>query len=259
MPSCQRWELCLQDVVVVFLRFFDEPLQADVAPDFVAVLVERQQREQARDATVAVAERMDAKKIQNERADGHERRDVVLIDGVAIDEAEFIHGGGRGFGGNAFEADDGRRAGTQFDDFVVHLLELAGIAAAFLAEPVQTAQQVRGDGQCLRFGVDEIQRAAIARDFLLGTVFRTGVAEDERAQTVGSDGDAFDAVGRFDALDERHFAQGLQHLRRLAGVQLLLALGFGKVVEQPVRAHRHGEVTKAMVAEGHHGSGSCIQ
>ena len=56
-----------------------------------------------------------------------------------------------------------------------------------------------------------------------------------------------------DALDHGHFAQGLQHLRRLAGVQFLLALGFGKVVEQPIGAHRHGEVTKAMIAEGHHG------
>ena len=132
-------------------------------PDFVAVLVERQQREQAGDAPVAVAERMDAEEIQHERADGHERRDVVLVDGVAIDEAEFIHGGGRGFGGNAFEPDDGRGAWPQFDDFVVHFLELAGIAAAFLTEPMQTAQQVWGDVQCLRFGVDEIQRACDSR------------------------------------------------------------------------------------------------
>ena len=49
---------------------------------------------------------MDAKEIENERADGHERRNVVLINGVAIDDAEFIHGGERGFGGNAFETDD---------------------------------------------------------------------------------------------------------------------------------------------------------
>jgi hypothetical protein len=69
------------------------------------LLVKRQQGQQARDTTVAVAERMDAKKIQNERADGHKRRDVILINGVTIDEAEFVHGGGRGFGRNAFETD----------------------------------------------------------------------------------------------------------------------------------------------------------
>ena len=79
-------------------------------------------------------------KIQNQCADGHERGDVVLINGVAIDEAEFIHGSGRGFGGNAFEADDRRSAGPELDDFVVHLLELPGIAASFLAKPVEAAQ-----------------------------------------------------------------------------------------------------------------------
>ena len=56
-----------------------------------------------------------------------------------------------------------------------------------------------------------IQRVPIARDFLLGTVFGAGVAENERAQTVGSHGHAFDAVGRFNALQERHFAQGFEH------------------------------------------------
>jgi hypothetical protein len=44
------------------------------------------------------------------------------------------------------------------------------------------------------------------------------VAEVERAKTVRSDGHAIDAVGRFDALHERHFTQGLEHLQRLAGV-----------------------------------------
>ena len=79
------------------------------------------------------------------------------------------------------------------------------------------------------------------------------VAEDARALTVESDGHAFDAVGGFDALHERHFAQGFEHLRPLAGVKHLLALDFGEVVEQSVGAHRHGEVTQAMIAEGHHG------
>jgi hypothetical protein len=104
------------------------------------LLVEREQSEQARDATVAVAERMNAEEIENERADGNERRDVILINGVMIDEAEFIYGGGRGSRGNTFEPDDGRSAGPEFDDFVIHFLELTGITAAFLAKPVEAAQ-----------------------------------------------------------------------------------------------------------------------
>lgn len=118
---------------------------------------------------------------------------------------------------------------------------------------MQTAQQVGGDLQCLRFGVDEMQSAAIPGDVLLGPVFGAGMAEHERAQPVWRDGDAFDTIGRFDTLDHGHFAQGLQRLRRLPCVQFLLALGFGKVVEQPIGAHRNSKVAKAMIAEGHHG------
>ena len=70
----------MQDVVVILLRLFDEPLQTDVTSDFVAVLVQREQGEQARHASVAVAEWMDAKEIKDERADGHERRDVVFVE-----------------------------------------------------------------------------------------------------------------------------------------------------------------------------------
>ena len=243
----------LEDVVVVIFSFFDQPLQADVPAYFIAMLVKRQQREQAGDAAIAVTERVDAEEIEHECADGHEGRDAVLIDGVPIDETEFIHGGWRGFGGDTFETYDGRGAWPQFDDFVVHFLEPTSIATAFLREPMQAAQQIGSDGQCLPFGVDEMQGSAIPGDVLLGPVFGAGMAEHERAQPVWRDGDAFDAIGRFDALDHGHFAQGLQHLRRLSGIQLLLALGFGKVVEQPIRAHRYGEVTKAMVSEGHHG------
>ena len=101
--------------------------------------------------------------------------------------------------------------------------------------------------------MDQRQGAAIARDVLLGPVFGAGMAEHERAQTVVCDRDAFDAVRRLDALDQCHFTQSLQHLWRLASVQLLLALGFGQVVVQPIGAHRYGKVAEAMIAEGHHG------
>jgi hypothetical protein len=50
-------------------------------------------------------------------------------------------------------------------------------------------------------------------------------------------------------LDERHFAQGFQDLGRLAGIKLLLAFGFSEIVEQPIGAHRHGEVAEPVIAE----------
>jgi len=43
--------------VVIFLGLLDEAFEADVTPDFVTVLVKREQREQTRDAAIAIAER----------------------------------------------------------------------------------------------------------------------------------------------------------------------------------------------------------
>ncbi len=49
----------LEDMVVVLFRLFDEAFQADVPTDFVTVLIPRQEREQARDASVAVSKKVD--------------------------------------------------------------------------------------------------------------------------------------------------------------------------------------------------------
>jgi len=76
---------------------------------------------------------MDAKEIKDERSDGNQGRDVILINGVAIDQAEFIHGGRRDFRGDTFATDDGGGSGPEFNDFVIHFLELANVTAAFLS------------------------------------------------------------------------------------------------------------------------------
>ena len=62
----------LQDVVVILLRLFNEAFQAEVAPDFVAVLVQCEQGEEARHAPVVVAEWMDAKEIEYQCANSNQ-------------------------------------------------------------------------------------------------------------------------------------------------------------------------------------------
>jgi hypothetical protein len=199
---------------------------------------------------------MDAEEVEHERGQGEERRDVVLIERVAVEQAEFIHGGGRLFCRQAAEDDFGRGPRRELDDVVINALELPRVAAGALAKGVQTFESVGRDGKFGVARVDFVQRAAIALHFLLGTVSRSGVAQHERAQTVGGDGDALDTIGRFRALNEGHLAECLQHLRRQAGEQLLFAFGLGNVVEQPRRAHGQGVVADTLIAESHHGLGS---
>jgi len=124
----------VEDFVVILFGLLDETFETDVAADFVAVLVKRQQCEQTRDATIAVAERMNAEKVEDQRGDGDERRNVVLIQRVTVEQAEFVHGGGGLLRRNAFETDGRRSAGPKFDHFVVNAFESSGVAAGRLAE-----------------------------------------------------------------------------------------------------------------------------
>jgi hypothetical protein len=123
--------------VIIFLRFLGESFKADVTANFTAVLVKRQQREQARHAAIAIAKRMDAKKIKDESGNGDDWRDIVLIERVPVEQAEFVHGRRSFLCGNATKTNDGRSAGNELDDFVVHALELSGVAAGRLGEEMK--------------------------------------------------------------------------------------------------------------------------
>lgn len=149
----------LQGIVVIFLRFFGESFQADVAAHFVTVLVQRQQGEESGHAPVAVAEGMDAGEVQHQRGGGDERWDVFLFQGMAVEQAEFIHGGGCLFGRDAFEANLRRLAGVELNDFVVEAFELANVATPVPADCVRVFQGGGIDGDAGGFGVDFIQGA----------------------------------------------------------------------------------------------------
>src|SRR5208282_6179226 len=99
----------------------------------------------------------------------------------AIEPAEFVHGSGRLLRRNAFETNDGRSTGPEFDHFVVNAFELTGVAARALAEGVQAFESVRGEGQLFVPGVNFVQGEAVALNFLLGAVAGPGVAENERS------------------------------------------------------------------------------
>ena len=53
-----------QCLVIPFFVLFDHPFQADVAADFKPQMVTLQEKQQPRDSSVAVAERMDAEEIE---------------------------------------------------------------------------------------------------------------------------------------------------------------------------------------------------
>ena len=69
----------LQSLVVALFILFDQPLQADIAPDFIAEMVGLQQEQQAGNPAVAVSEGMDAKEIEIEGRQGDQRMDPPFL------------------------------------------------------------------------------------------------------------------------------------------------------------------------------------
>lgn len=201
---------------------------------------------------------MDAEKVQHQPRDGKERWDVVLVERMAVEQAQFIHGSGSLFCLHAAEADDGCSAGNELNNLIVQAFELPGIAARGLAQGVKPSDGVGGHGQFFVPGVDFIQRHSVTLHFLLRTVAGFGVSQDQRTETFRRDRHALDAIGRFGALNDGRLPESLKHLRRLAGKQLLFAFGFGNVVEQPRRAHGQRVVSQAAVAKGHHRWGNAL-
>src|SRR5262245_56082498 len=90
MPSVRTQ---LKRFVVAILVLFDEALQADVAADFKSQVITLEQEQQSRDAAIAVAERVDAEKIEVERAQRDERMYRPVCQDVAPPLNQFPHRG----------------------------------------------------------------------------------------------------------------------------------------------------------------------
>jgi hypothetical protein len=69
----------LQDFVVTLLVLLDETFQADIAAGLDPAMVTGEQEQQARDAAVAVPERMDAQEIEIQRGGQGHGRDPFLF------------------------------------------------------------------------------------------------------------------------------------------------------------------------------------
>ncbi len=108
-----------QVLVIDLPRLLDESLEVDVATDLDSVVVEGEEAQKPRDASVAVSKRVDAKDIEGEARDGDERGHPLLIYGVAIRETEFLGRGRRLIRVDRPRARDGGLARPDLRDLVL--------------------------------------------------------------------------------------------------------------------------------------------
>ena len=85
----------MQRLVVGIARLLDNSLETDVSAHLIARLVQQEQSQEASDAAVAVAERVDAEEIEDVRTDDHERIYLWQQQGTGKPTVELIDRGGR--------------------------------------------------------------------------------------------------------------------------------------------------------------------
>ena len=194
---------------------------------------------------------MDAEEVKDEGGDGQEGRQLAIFDGGVIALGKRVHGLGDELGGDGGEADAALAVGSDFDDVVVAGFPLAGITGgATLGDGVQALDEGGGDDGGLLAQEDGGEGGAVAGELFFGAIARPGLADDEGAETVGVDGDAFDAIGGFDALDGGLFAEDFEEFGLLADPEILFAAHFHAGGEEPAGAHGERGEEELGVMEG---------
>jgi hypothetical protein len=158
---------------------------------------------------------VNAQEIENKCGYGQQRRQAHIVAGLLVVAAKLLNGPGRGPGGRGLKANRPLPVGKNLDDLVVSLLPLACIAGKpALRQGVKMQNHFGLDGQGESAGEYPVEGLAIARQLFFGAVTGFGLAQHHRRQSVWRNRYAFDAIGRFGALDHRLFSQGASAAKR---------------------------------------------
>lgn len=183
-----------QCLVLTLLVFLDDPFEADVAPHLIAQVVALQQQEQPGNAAVAVAERMDAEKIQIECRQGDQRMRPAFPHAAIPHIQKFPHAGGGPGRFDRSEAYPFPAVGKPLDDIAVFILEFTGIPYVAPCEAMELQNCLFGKGECGSIGMDEVERLPVAADLFLIPVMKQLFSQDYRLDAALIHGNAFDAV-----------------------------------------------------------------
>ncbi len=93
----------------------------------------------------------------------------------------------------------------------------------------------RGYGNRSFASEDPIEGFPVSLNFLFRAVARPGFAKNQGAQTIWRDRDPLDPVRGLGALDDGLLAKSLEDFRLLTYPEILLALGFHAIGQEPRR------------------------
>ena len=197
----------MQGFVIGAFALLDDLLNTDEFADDIAASVEQEQGEQAAHATVAVIERMDAEKVEDEHRDQQQRIGVGILQGFIVRGADVFDRFGRLPCRYGFESDELIALRVFFGDDVVGSFVAAadGTAAVFVEVAVELEDRSGLEGDVVVVLVDGGENVTVAGDFLLAAVAGNGFIENDLLDAIVRGVNALDLVGRLRALDLGNF------------------------------------------------------
>ena len=216
----------LQSLVIAVLAVSDQAFNTNILSDWVTRAVQEQQGQQAAHASVAVVERVDAEKVQNEHGDQQQIVQLRIGDGFIDRRAERIHSLRCLPCRNRYEACASRSIRERLGDNVVRVLEAPadGHAAEFVQIPVELEDHTGANWDKLIVFVDCVQHIPVSGDLALAAAARRGFVPHDQFQAIVGCDDAFDPVRRLRALDLRDLQQFLKHVLLSIGEPALFSL-----------------------------------
>ncbi|UUY05283.1 hypothetical protein LRS13_07105 [Svornostia abyssi] len=224
----------VQRGVVRVLGLEDLLLETDKSRDAVAEPEELVGRDEAREASVAIRDRMDRQEIEDERRHHHERMRCHGRLGieVALDELGS-HGGclGGGHGGEDHLA----TPGLVGDDGVVLALEVPAPPLVVGEQPTMEVEE-QGNGDGLGLGPEQlVHRVPVSGELSLVAIAKARSAGDG-SRTILGDVHPFDGVRRPDRRDARVLGERAQELGHLVGEEFLATARDITTLEQDTQA-----------------------
>lgn len=204
----------VERLIIRFLGFLDDALQADVAAHLIALMVEREQREQTGHAAISIRKGVDAEEIQN--VEGNQEQWVP--DSFALGIGKMLvqdpHGIFREVRSDGLETNALGAVWQGFANFIGSNLPMAAIVSGIFEQiSVELEHDAVGERNVGLILMDGIEHVAVSGDLALGAVSGFGSGGDEFAEAlVIFRNDAFEAVGGFCALDLSDLAEVFEDL-----------------------------------------------
>ena len=216
----------MQSLIIGFLGVGDQLLDTDIFAHDITGAIQEQQCQKSAHAAVAIIERMDAEKVQNEHGNQQQRVEFCIPHCLLKSIAQCRYGFRRFPCWDRLKPNNPLTIRQFLGDYIIGVLEAA--ADGLAAELVQIPMKLQNDGGLRRdivvTLVDCGQHIAVTGDLFLAAGLRHSLVADNFLEAIIRRNDALDTVGCLGTLNFCNLQQVSQCICLRLNKEVLLPL-----------------------------------